>query len=94
MSKKQKCEPKDMNLNILTSKEFERHITDIMRDKHPITMIDAVVLYCEEKNIEIETAAALVSPRMKNRIEAEAMDSNMMMRKARLPIDDIENGSD
>ena len=51
-----------MNLNILTSKEFERHITGIMREKHPITMIDAIVLYCEEKNIEIETAAALVSP--------------------------------
>lgn len=79
-----------MNLNILTSKEFERHITGIMRDKHPITMIDAIVLYCEEKNIEIETAAALVSPRMKNRIETEAMDSNMIMRKARLPLEDDE----
>ena len=79
-----------MNLNILTSKEFERHITSIMREKHPITMIDAIVLYCEEKNIEIETAAALVSPRMKSKIETEAMDSNMIMRKARLPLEDDE----
>lgn len=89
MSKKQKCES-NMNLNILTSKEFERHITGIMREKHPITMIDAIVLYCEEKNIEIETAAALVSPRMKSKIETEAMDSNMIMRKARLPLEDDE----
>jgi hypothetical protein len=53
-------------------------------------MIDAIVLYCEEKNIEIETAAALVSPRMKSRIETEAMDSNMITKKARLPLEDDE----
>jgi len=82
-----------MNLNILTAKEFERHIIEIMHEKHPISMIDAIVLYCEEKNIEIETAAALVSSRMKSRIEAEAADLNMIVRKARLPIDDDENGS-
>lgn len=79
-----------MNLNILTSKEFERHITSIMREKHPITMIDAIVLYCEDKKIEIETAAALVSPRMKSKIETEAIDLNMIMRKARLPLEDDE----
>ena len=80
-----------MNLNILTAKEFERHIIDIMNDKRPISMIDAIVLYCEEKKIEVETAAALVSPRMKSRIETEAMDLNLIVRKARLPID--EDGS-
>jgi len=79
-----------MNLNILTSKEFERHIADIMKYKHPITMIDAIVLYCEEKNIEIETAAALVSPRMKGKIEGEAMKANLIAKKARLPIEDDE----
>lgn len=80
-----------MNLNILTAKEFEQSIITIMRDKKPISMIDAIVLYCENKNIEIETAAALVSSRMKSRIEAEATDLNMIVRKTRLPID--EDGS-
>ena len=79
-----------MNLNILTAKEFERHIIDIMNDKRPISMIDAIVLYCEEKKIEVETAAALVSPRMKSRIETEAMDLNLIVRKARLPLEDDE----
>ncbi|NDG30637.1 hypothetical protein EB118_11270 [bacterium] len=91
MSKKHKCESKEMNLNILTAKEFEQSIITIMRDKKPISMIDAIVLYCENKNIEIETAAALVSSRMKSRIEAEATDLNMIVRKTRLPID--EDGS-
>ncbi|NDG31211.1 hypothetical protein EB118_14215 [bacterium] len=91
MSKKSKCESKEMNLNILTAKEFERSIITIMRDKKPISMIDAIVLYCEERKIEVETAAALVSPRMKSRIETEAIDLNMIARKARLPID--EDGS-
>lgn len=79
-----------MNLNILTSKEFERHITEIMKIKHPITMIDAIVMYCDEKNIEIETAAALVSPRMKSKIESEAVKSNLMSKRNRLPIEEDE----
>lgn len=79
-----------MNLNILTPKEFERHITEIMKIKHPITMIDAIVMYCDEKNIEIETAAALVSPRMKSKIESEAVKSNLMSKRNRLPIEEDE----
>jgi len=86
MLKNQKCELKKMNLNILTSKEFERHIIEIMKEKYPISMIDAIVLYCDEKNIEIETAAALVSPRMKSKIESEAINLNLMLKRNRLSI--------
>ena len=77
-----------MSLNILTAKEFESQIKRIIVDKHPITMIDAIVLYCQEKNLEIETAAKLITPRMKCTIEGEAIKSRMIKTgKARLPID-------
>ena len=76
-----------MNLKILTQKEFEAEIKQIQRDRFPITMIDAILEYCTIKNIEIETAASLVTPRMKSSIEGEAMKLNMIAPKARLPLE-------
>ena len=76
-----------MNLKILTQKEFEAEIKQIQRDRFPITMIDAIIEYCTIKNIEVETAASLITPRMKSAIEGEAMKLKMIAPKARLPIE-------
>lgn len=76
-----------MNLKILTQKEFEAEIKQIQRDRFPITMIDAIIEYCTIKNIEVETAASLITPRMKSSIEGEAMKLKMIAQKARLPIE-------
>lgn len=76
-----------MNLKILTQKEFEADIKKIQRDKFPITMIDAVLEYCTIRNVEVETAASLITPRMKSAIEGEAMKLKMIAQKARLPIE-------
>ena len=76
-----------MSLKILTQKEFEAEIKQIQRDKFPITMIDAVLEYCTMKNVEVETAASLITPRMKSAIEGEAMKLKMIAQKARLPIE-------
>ena len=77
-----------MNLKILTSKEFENEIKSPIREKYPISMLDAVLLYCEQKNIEVETAASLITPRMKSTIEGEAIKALLITTgKARLPID-------
>jgi len=76
-----------MNLKILTQKEFEAEIKQIQRDRFPITMIDAIIEYCTIKNIEVETAASLITPRMKSSIEGEAMKLKMIAPKARLPLE-------
>jgi hypothetical protein len=76
-----------MNLKILTSKEFENKIKELMKSKSPITMIDAVLLFCEQNNLEIETAASLISNKMKNVMESEAIKSKMITSKtAKLPL--------
>ena len=67
-----------MNLKILTQKEFEAEIKKIQKDKYPITMIDAVLEFCSERNLEVETAASLITPRMKSAIEGEAMKLKMI----------------
>jgi hypothetical protein len=78
-----------MNLKILTTKEFELEIKKILKEKQPITTLDAVLLFCEQKGLEVETAASLISPKMKSVIEGEAIKARMITNaKARLPIDD------
>jgi hypothetical protein len=78
-----------MNLNILTQKEFEGEIKSLIREKHPITMLEAVLLYCEQKNLEVETAASLITPKMKSVIEGEAIKAKLISTgKARLPLGD------
>ncbi len=77
-----------MNLKILTQKEFESEIKKIQKDKYPITMIDAILEYCTDRNVEVETAASLITPRMKSAIEGEAMKLKMITPKARLPIEE------
>lgn len=78
-----------MNLKILTQKEFENEIKKIVKEKHPITTLDAVLLFCEQKNLEVETAASLVTPKMKAAIENDAIKAKMIVsNKARLPFDE------
>ena len=77
-----------MSLKILTHKQFEAEIKQLIREKYPISMLDAVLLYCEQKGIEVETAASLITPRMKSTIEGEAIKARLIKNeKARLPID-------
>ena len=52
-----------------------------------ISHIEAVTHYCEEKNIEIEIAAALVSDSLKNLIEAEAATLRYLPKINTLPSD-------
>jgi hypothetical protein len=74
-------------LNILTPKEFENEIKELMKIKSPITMIDAVLLFCEQNNLEVETAASLISSKMKNVMESEAIKGKMIATKhAKLPM--------
>jgi len=64
-------------------KEIERIVQEKNTD-----YIDAVVLYCQANNIEIETAASLVkgSTKMKAKIQNEAEDLNYLPKTRKLPI--------
>jgi hypothetical protein len=76
-----------MALNILTQKKFVTDIDKLVVDKK-LTYMDAIVHYCESNEVEIETAANLISPKMKCSIEMEAMDLNIIPKKARLDFGD------
>ena len=50
--------------------------------------IDAIVHYCDQNNIEVETVASIIksSGKLKSRLQAEGEQLNFLPRSARLPI--------
>lgn len=77
----------DLKIVIKTPSEFMGEIDKIVENKR-ISYIDAVLFYCEQNGIEIETAAALVkgSAKMKAKIQDDAEDLNFLPRTRKLPI--------
>lgn len=52
-----------------------------------LNYIEAIVDYCKSSGLEIEVAASLINSNLKAKIEANAMDNNMLKEKgSRLPI--------
>jgi hypothetical protein len=65
--------------------KFSDFIEEISTTKR-ITIMDAVVDYCENTDFEIDVAATLLSSALKAKIHEEAMSLNMIKRAAKLPI--------
>jgi hypothetical protein len=72
----------------MNSKQFSLIIEGVVRDKRPVTYMDAIILYCEENQIEVETVGRLISKSLKEKIQVEAMNANMlkMEKGGKLPI--------
>lgn len=73
--------------NIKTSSEFVKDIEKLVIQKQ-MDFFDAVILYCEINNIEVETAAALVKQNsvLKAKIQIEAEGLRLMRKTSKLPI--------
>lgn len=77
-----------MKINgMLSASEFVQKI-ELMCKEHGMEYIDAVLHYCHENNIEIETAAGMIkmSSPMKSKIQAEAEALNFLPKTSKLPI--------
>ena len=74
--------------NVKSSAEFIMEIETIVRDKN-IEYIEAIILYCEKNNLEVETVATIIKQNqvIKSKVQHEAENLNMVKRTgARLPI--------
>ena len=66
---------------------FVEEIEIICKDKK-IQYIDAIVIWCEKNNLELENAAYWIKkdPVLKFKIQAEAENLNFLKKGAKLPI--------
>ena len=68
-----------------TPTKFAEEIEDIVWDLD-ISYLDAVILYCERKGIEPEETKKLISKPLKEKIEVDAMNLNLLPKRGVLPI--------
>jgi len=61
----------------MNSKEFSLKIESIVKEKR-ISYMDAVVLYCEENDIDTGTVSPLISKSLKEKIQVEATNLRML----------------
>ena len=74
-----------MALKINNSMKFMENIEALVQ-KTKMTYIDAILYYCEENNLEPETAGQLVGGKLKQQIQEEAEELHLVKRSAKLPI--------
>ena len=64
----------------LTRAKFTKHIESTVAEKK-MPYMDAILQVCEKNDIEIEDIKKFISPIIKNKLEAEAMNLNYLPKK-------------
>ena len=80
---------KVLDEKFLTPIKFSYQIEDIVL-KERVNYIDAIVLFCEKENIEVESVSKLMTKPLKEKLKVDATRLNYMknisVSKAKLPI--------
>lgn len=79
---------KILDQKFLSAAKFSEIIESIVKNNSEMNYIDAIIYYCEENNVEIESISKLVSKPLKEKIKYNAVTLNFLKRtsKARLVI--------
>lgn len=72
---------------MLKNNSFIEDIETLCANKN-IEYIDAIIMWCEKNNLEIEYAAEIIkkNPLIKSKVQYEAENLNFLQKSARLPI--------
>ena len=73
---------KAINYKFISKEKFAEDIEAIVLNKN-MNYIDAIVLYCEENNIEIESVNKLISKPLKDKIKFVATELNYLKKTSR-----------
>lgn len=86
-------EPEENLEQILESKfycpqRFAQEVEKIVHEGKDVRYMDAIVIFCEKNNIDIESVPKLMSKPLKERLKVEAQELNLLKRtsRAKLPL--------
>ena len=70
------------------AKKFTEAIETLAHEKEGMSYVDAIVHFCEQNNIDVESVPNLITKPLKEKIKAEAMELNLLKRtsRAKLPL--------
>ena len=85
--------PKDELEKVLASKffcpaKFAVNIESLVLENKDMNYIDAIVHFCDQNNIDVESVPKLISKPLKEKIKCDAQELNFMKKtsRAKLPI--------
>jgi len=67
----------------MTSVKFSQEVEKIAIENNDINYIDAVLIYCEKNEIEIESVPKLISKPLKEKLKFDAQKLNYMKKTTR-----------
>ena len=59
---------------------FSQEIEKIVQDNVDVNYIDAIIIYCEQNKIDIESVPKLISKPLKEKIKYEATELNFLKK--------------
>tara|TARA_A100001234_G_scaffold211569_1_gene212297 strand:- start:356 stop:613 length:258 start_codon:yes stop_codon:yes gene_type:complete len=68
--------------NFMTAAKFSLEIEEIVKDSK-LNYIEAVVQFCEDKNIELDSVNKLISKPLKEKLKYDAQRLNFMKKTSR-----------
>jgi hypothetical protein len=76
------------NKKFLGPAKFAQDIERIVLENQDLNYIDAIVVYCEQNSIELESVPKLISKPLKEKLKYNAMELNFLKRssRAKLPL--------
>jgi hypothetical protein len=78
---------KELDKKFMNASKFSLEIEKIVIEEN-VNYIEAIVLFCEENNMEVESVTKLISKPLKEKLKRDAIDLNFMKKttRAKLPI--------
>jgi endonuclease V-like protein UPF0215 family len=71
-----------INNKFVSKEKFAEEIESLVL-KTEMNYIDAIVTYCEDKGIEVESVSKLISKPLKEKLKYEAMELNYLKKTSR-----------
>lgn len=71
---------------IMTPKRFSNLIENLSNE-HQLNLLDTIIWYCEENELEILSVPKLLTPTLKEKLEKNAIDLKYIKKPAILPFD-------
>lgn len=63
--------------------KFSQLIEDLVKNDKTLNYIDAIVQYCEQNSIEVDSVGKLISKPLKEKIKCDAINLNFMKRTSK-----------
>ncbi len=63
--------------------KFSQLIEDLVQGDKTLNYIDAIVQYCEQNSIEVDSIGKLISKPLKEKIKCDAINLNFMKRTSK-----------